>query len=179
MVATMSPSIFLDYPFTFSSIVSIELEPRSEIDNPDKIISLILEESRLFDCIIGDKEHLDKDVSDAIKIFGDIDFTIIGPNVVKMLQKPKSVSQEELYQCEVTFKGVFTLNATIKPYIAKKMIEFLIVNRLVLLGDLEDITENLFGQDFYEDYQAIIEDAYDSIQFLSKDNFQVSEPVRT
>lgn len=175
----MSPSVFLNYPFTFSSIVSIKLKPRSDIDNPDKIIALILEESQLFDCIIGDKEHPEKDVSDAIKTFGDIDFTILGPNVVKILQKEKSVSREEPYQCEVTFKGVFTLNSTIKPNIAKKVIESLIVNRLVSLELASSAIENLFGFHFYEDYQVVIEDAYDSIQFLSKDNFQVNEPVRT
>jgi len=179
MVATMSPCTFLDYPFTFSSVVNIYLKPYSDIDNPDKIISLILEESRLFDCIIEDIEHPEKDVSDAINTFGDIDFTIFGSNIVKILQKPKSVAREEPYQCEVAFKGLFTLNSTIKPKIAKKMIESIIVNKLVSIGSTESAIEELFGIYFYENYQTVIEYAYDSIRFLSKDNFQVSEPVRT
>lgn len=174
----MSPSLFLDYPFTFNSTVSINLKPYSDIEDPDKVITVLLEESKLYTCLSENEQHPDKQVSKAIENIKETEITFY-PNRVKILQLPIDVSRKEPYLCEVTLRGVFTLNASIKsPDIIKNIIEFLVVNKL---GSLNTALAgfNAVMDDYYEDYQEVIEMAYDSIKFVSKGDFQVGEPIKT
>ena len=171
----MPPSVFLDYPFSFTSIVSIYLKPYSDIEDPDKVVTVLLEESKLFDCPSENEPHPEEIVSNEIESLKETNITMY-PNSVRILQTPNDVSRSEPYLCEITHKGLFTLNKSIKSDIARKMIKFLIKNKLDCIGSSLS-SFNVATDDYYEEYQEVIEMAYHSIKFVSQGDFQISDPI--
>jgi len=175
----MTSSKLLNYPFTFTSTVSVSLKPFSDIADPDYAVIELLNIG--YDMVCLSEPIItqpDKLTSKAIDKLEKIDLylrELPDDKNIKILQSPKSTSREEPYICEITYEGGFILGRGVKSELAEKMIEIGVINKK---GDLDSVLTGFIDEtgDNYIEYEDTLSMAHHSMRVVSN-VFNIREPV--
>ena len=175
----MSSSKLLNYPFTFTSTVSLRLKPFSDIEDPDNVVIELLDAG--YDMVCSREntvENPDKLTLKAIKKLEEINLYLkedADKKKIKIIQAPKNIDREEPYICEITYEGGFVYGTKPNFELVEKIIEIGVINKK---GDLDSVLSDFVdatGNNYYE-YKDTLTRAYHSMEVI-KGVFNISEPI--